>query len=139
MSTSKNENLNQLKGSLEITEKIIGCAYTVFNLLGCGFLEKVYENALAHELQINGIKVEQQKPIKIYYKGELAGEYVVDLLVENHVLVELKAVQGLDDVHYAQCLNYLRATGLKICLLLNFGKPKLQIKRISARKEWPIN
>lgn len=136
MDIKRDLNLDQPKGLLEITEKIIGCAYAVSNMLGCGFLEKVYENALAHELRLNGMKVEQQKPIKIYYKDMLVGEYVADLLVEDQILVELKAVQGLEDVHYAQCLNYLRATKLGVCLLLNFGKPKLQIRRVSARKEW---
>ena len=86
------------------------------------------------ELQRSGLKVVQQKPIKIFYKDILVGEYVADLLVEDEVLVELKAVQALDEVFYAQCLNYLKATGYKICLLLNFGKPELQIKRVSSAK-----
>jgi len=136
MDLDKNENFDGSKESFEITEKIIGCAYTVSNTLGCGFLEKVYENALAYELLQKGMKVEQQRPIKIYYKDVLVGEYVADLLVEDAVLVELKAIQGLEDVHYAQCLNYLRATSLGVCLLLNFGKPELQVRRISTRKEW---
>lgn len=139
MDSEKNQDLDQPAGFLEITEKIIGCAYTISNSLGCGFLEKVYENALVHELRLKEMKVEQQKPIKIHYKDALVGEYVADLLVEDSILVELKAVQGLEDVHYAQCLNYLRATGFGICLLLNFGKPKLQLRRISARKEWAVN
>lgn len=136
MDLDKNENLNGPAESAEITEKIIGCAYAVSNTLGCGFLEKVYENALTYELQQKGMKVEQQRPIKIYYKDILVGEYAADLLVAETVLVELKAIQGLEDVHYAQCLNYLRATALRVCLLLNFGKPELQVRRISARKEW---
>ncbi len=120
----------------DITEKIIGCAYTVMNTLGSGFLEKVYENALAVELRHIGVKVTQQKPVEIKYRDVLVGEYVADLLVEEKVLVELKAVQALDNVHYAQCLNYLKATGFEVCLLLNFGKPELQVRRISAREDW---
>jgi GxxExxY protein len=120
----------------ELTEKIIGCAFVVINSLGSGFLEKVYENALTIELQHAGLSVVQQKPIKILYRNTLIGEYIADLLVEGMVLVELKAVLSLDDVHYSQCLNYLKATGLEVCLLLNFGRPELQLKRLSARKEW---
>jgi len=99
-------------------------------------MEKVYENALRLQLAGSGMKAEQQKPIHVYFRGELVGEYVADLLVDDEVLVELKASQALEDVYYAQCLNYLRATGLGTCLLLNFGRPELQIKRISWRKEW---
>ena len=114
----------------QITEKIIGCAYEVANTLGAGFLEKVYENALRVELQREGLDVRQQHPVSVTYRGEPVGEYFADLLVESSVVVELKAVKMLDEIHMAQCLNYLKATGLKICLLLNFGKPKLEIKRI---------
>jgi len=113
-----------------ITEKIIGCAYTVANILGPGFLEKVYENALAHELRKIDLDVKQQHAVNVYYDGIVAGEYVADLLVENEILVELKAVRGLDGVHMAQCLNYLKATGLHVCLLMNFGTAKIEIKRI---------
>jgi GxxExxY protein len=114
----------------QITEAVIGCAYRVGNTLGCGFLEKVYENALAHELRKAGFKVEVQKEIKVWYDGIVVGEYVADLLVEMCVLIELKAVKALDEVHLAQCLNYLKATGLKICLLINFGAPRVQVKRV---------
>ncbi len=120
----------------QLTETIIGCAYTVSNALGSGFLEKVYENALAIELRRGGLKVVQQYPVPVHYQGELVGDYVADMLVEDSKLVELKSASGLDDVYFAQCLNYLKATGLKVCLLLNFGKPELQIKRIATRKEW---
>ncbi len=88
------------------------------------------------ELRHSGLKAVQQRPIEVKYRDVLVGEYVADLLVEEKVLVELKAVQALDNVHYAQCLNYLKATGLEVCLLLNFGKPELQFRRISAREEW---
>ncbi len=114
----------------EITEKIIGCSFTVSNILGCGFLEKVYENALAHELRKNGLKVNQQHKITVKYDGIIVGEYVADILIEDQVIVELKACKNLEDVHLAQCINYLKATGLHICLLLNFGTPKIQIKRV---------
>jgi GxxExxY protein len=114
----------------QITERVIGCAYTVSNSLGCGFLEKVYENALVHELRKNGLKTEQQQPIQVHYDDVLVGDYVADVLVEGRVLVELKAVKALDDVHVAQCLNYLKATGLHVCLLLNFANPRLEVRRI---------
>jgi GxxExxY protein len=114
----------------DITQRIIGCAFTVSNSLGCGFLEKVYENALAHELQKAGFRVAQQYGVQVYYDGVLVGDFIADLLVEGCVLVELKAVRGLDDINMAQCMNYLKATGLSICLLMNFGKPRVEFKRI---------
>lgn len=117
-----------------LTERIIGCAFTVSNTLGCGFLEKVYENALAHELRKAGLSVQQQWRISVFYDGVEVGDYVADLLVEECVLVELKAAKGLDDVHVAQCLNQLRTTGLSVCLLFNFGRPKLEIKRLVGRQ-----
>ena len=117
----------------EITERIIGCAYQVANSLGCGFLEKVYENAVAHELRKAGLTTEQQRSIQVRYDGAVVGDYVADLLVEGSVLVELKAVKSLDDIHFSQCVNYLKATGLKVCLLINFGAPKVQIKRLVNR------
>ena len=119
-----NEQLNS------ITEKIIGCAFQVSNKLGVGFLEKVYENALIHEIKNTGLTVEIQVPLKIHYDGVIVGDYVADLLVEKCILVELKTAGNLEKIHMAQCINYLKATGLKICLLLNFGTPKVQIKRI---------
>jgi GxxExxY protein len=114
----------------EITEKIIGAAFTVSNTLGAGFLEKVYENPLAYELRQMGLKMEQQKAAPVHYQGVLVGDYVADLLVEGCVPVELKAVKGLDESHLAQCLNYLKATGLRHGLLLNFGTSKVQVKRV---------
>lgn len=113
-----------------ITETIIGGAFAVSNGLGVGFLEKVYENALAVELRQRGLNVIQQAPVVVRYNGVLVGDYVADLLVEDVVLVELKVTRALDEIHMAQCMNYLRATGLTACLLLNFGKPRLEIKRI---------
>jgi GxxExxY protein len=114
----------------EITEQIIGAAYTVGNNLGCGFLEKVYERALVHELRKRGINVEAQYVIRVFYDGIIVGDFTAELLVEQKVLVELKAVNALNDIHIAQSLNYLAATRLKLCLLLNFGKPKVEVKRL---------
>ncbi|RJR40624.1 MAG: GxxExxY protein [Deltaproteobacteria bacterium] len=113
-----------------ITEKIIGCVYKVSNTLGSGFLEKVYENALAYELRKCGMQTWQQHSIQVKYDGTLVGEFAADLLIEEKVIIELKAAKALDDAHMAQCLNYLKATGLSVCLLVNFGKPKVEIKRI---------
>lgn len=121
---SRREGLDQT------TEKIIGCCYAVISMLGSGFLEKVYENALAHEIRKAGLRAVQQYPVKVLYDGVEVGDYVADILVDENVIVELKAVKALDNVHRAQCLNYLKATGLKVCLLVNFGTPKIEIKRI---------
>ena len=121
------ERLNQ------ITEKIIGCAYKVGAALGSGFLEKVNENALAHELRKARLRVEQQHPIAVWYDGILVGEFAADLLVEGQVLVELKTIRTFDDFHSAQCINYLAATGLPVCLLINFGK-KVEIKRFMGKQ-----
>lgn len=114
----------------QITEHVIGCAYKVGTVLGCGFLEKVYENALVVEMRRKGLSVKQQHPMIVLYDGEIVGEYVADLLVNDMVLVELKAAKVLDDIHLAQCLNYLKATDLHVCLLINFGKPKVEIRRV---------
>lgn len=114
----------------KLCEKIIGCAYNVANSLGVGFLEKVYENALCFELNQAGLNIEQQKPIQVKYKNVIIGEYVTDILVNNLVLIELKAQNNLDGSYQAQCLNYLKATNLHVCLLINFGKPRIETKRI---------
>ena len=114
----------------QLTSRIIGCAYRMANELGPGFLEKVYENALAHELRKAGLNVVQQHGIVVHYDGVKVGDYVADLLVNNRILIELKACRDLDDIHLAQCLNYLKATGLKVCLLMNFGTSKIQIRRL---------
>ena len=114
----------------DLTHRIIGCAYEVGNSLGCGFLEKIYENALCHELSKKGLNVEQQRKIEVRYDGIVVGEFAADLLVEESVIVELKATKDFDQIHMAQCLNYLKATGLPICLLINFGTPKVAVKRI---------
>jgi GxxExxY protein len=116
-----------------ITEKILQGAFAISNTLGCGYLEKVYENALALELMHLGLKVVRQHPIKIRYRNHIVGEYVADLIVEDFVLVELKAIPLLDPIHKAQCINYLAATGLPICLLLNFGRPKVDVCRLLGK------
>ena len=116
-------------GDDEITEAIIGAAFDVSNTLGAGFLEKVYENALVHELRKRGWAVEQQHAIAVVYDGVVVGDYVADCVVEKRVLVELKALRSLDDIHSAQLLNYLKATDLRIGLLLNFGAPRVEVKR----------
>lgn len=104
-----------------LSQQVIGCAWKVQRSLGCGFLEKVYENAMIHECRKAGLEVRPQHPIKVHYDGQVVGEFNADLLVNGTLLVELKAVKALDDVHLAQCLNYLKAAGLRTCLLLNFG------------------
>ncbi|MSP00987.1 MAG: GxxExxY protein [Acetobacteraceae bacterium] len=113
-----------------ITERIIGCAFTVANALGQGFSEKVYENALAHELEKAGLGVDRQYGIVVHYDGIIVGTYIADILVQKSVLVELKAVRALDSGHAGQCLNYLAATRLPLCLLLNFGARRLEVRRL---------
>lgn len=114
----------------EISKVIIGCAYTVGNALGNGFLEKVYENALALEIREKRLDVKQQFPIKVFYKDSEVGKFKADLLVENKIIVELKTDKGIDKIHLAQCLNYLKATSLPLCLLINFGKPRVEVRRV---------
>ena len=113
-----------------LTERIIGAAFEVSNTLGAGFVEKIYENALARELRLRGLGVEQQNGISVYYKDFDVGTYATDLIVEDMVIVELKAVRALNEFHIAQCVNYLRATGKTTCLLMNFAKPRLEFRRI---------
>ena len=112
----------------ELTKAIIGCAYTVHNTLGAGFLEKVYENALRIELEKSGLIVRQQQAIHVIYDGQIVGEYYADLWVNDRIVVELKAVQLLMRQHEVQLVNYLTATGIDIGLLLNFGS-SVQVKR----------
>jgi len=111
-----------------LTEKIIGCAFKVHNTLGTGFLEKVYENALRIELVKEGLNVQQQMPINVYYEGQMVGDYYADLCVENQVIVELKVAQTLSKANEVQLVNYLTATKMDIGLLLNFGE-SVQVKR----------
>jgi GxxExxY protein len=118
-----------------LTERIIGCGFTVSNTLGCGFLEKVYGTALVYELRNNAIMAEPQHPVNVYYRGILVGEFIADILVAETVVVEVKATNDHHEFFTAQCLNYLKATGKPICLLLNFGKPRLEISRYCNRPE----
>jgi len=119
----------------QITERVIGAAYKVANTLGRGFLEKVYENALAYELRKDGIKVEQQRPIDVYYDGQVIGFYISDPFVEDLLPVELKAAKSLDDVHLAQALNFLKASKRRVGLIINFGTPRVEIKRVVNNHE----
>ena len=112
----------------DLTGEIIDAAYKVHKTLGFGFLEKVYENALAVELRKRDIKVEQQKPLYVYYEGEVVGEYFTDLLAEEKIIVEIKAVKKIVDIHEIQLLNYLKGCKLEIGLLINFGK-SVEVKR----------
>jgi GxxExxY protein len=114
----------------DITYGINGAVFEVNRVLGSGFLEKVYENALLLELRKRGLKAESQVPIKVLYKGNTVGDYSADILVEEKVIVELKTVEALDNVHEAQLLNYLKATGIQVGLLVNFKHPKAEIKRM---------
>ena len=115
----------------DIVRLVIGRAFVVSNLLGAGFVEKIYENALAIELREAGSSVRQQHGITVHYKGTIIGSYAADLLIEDAVLVELKAVRALEIAHHTQCLNYLKATNISLCLLINFGNPRAQIKRFA--------
>jgi len=107
-----------------------GAVFEVSNTLGAGFLEKVYERALLRELALRGIRAKAQAPISVSYKGHRVGEYIADIVVEDELVVELKCVERLSDEHMAQCLNYLRASGLRFCLLVDFQKPKVEWKRV---------
>jgi len=114
----------------ELTGRIINSAIAVHKELGPGFLESIYQVALPIKLRQDGMKVETQKETKIYYQGKEIGTHRLDLIVENQVIIELKTVNEFNDAHTAQLISYLRATGLKVGLLLNFAKPKLEIKRV---------
>jgi GxxExxY protein len=128
----------------ELTSKIIQAFYKVYNTLGYGFLEKLYENAMRVELNKMGVSNEQQKNIKVYYESEMVGDYFADLLIEELVIVELKAAENICEEHEAQLLNYLKATDIKVGLLLNFGKiPEVrrkifmnQNKKLNADLRW---
>jgi GxxExxY protein len=112
-----------------LTQDIIGAAFDVHNALGCGLLEKVYENALAHELALRKHGVTPQKEFTVTYKNKEVGVYYADLVVDDSVVVEVKSVSALEDVHRAQVINYLRISGIRVGLLLNFARPKLKFER----------
>jgi len=129
------EHLNPL------TEKIIGCAFRVSNTLGPGFLEKVYENALAHELRKSGLEVRQQYPISVLYDGQVVGEFLADLLINDQIVVELKAARNLDDAHMAQCLNYLKATVVPADELRKTTRRgqthRFDVREFQPQRNWP--
>jgi GxxExxY protein len=120
----------------ELTEKVIGCAYEVSNALGSGFPESVYEKALHHQTLKTGLISERQYQMKVFFDDILVGEFFADLLVGEKVLIEIKAVRTLDELHVAQAMNYLKASGLPICLLINFGRPKIEIRRFVPYDVW---
>lgn len=113
----------------ELSYKIVGLAMDVHNKLGFGFLEKVYENALVVLLKKNEIPARQQAPVRVYFEKEVVGDYYTDILVDNKIILELKVIDKITDSHRAQVLNYLRATGLKLAMILNFGKNGLEYER----------
>ncbi|MBX3045930.1 MAG: GxxExxY protein [Anaerolineales bacterium] len=125
----------ELQSLNNYTEAIIGAAFKVSNELGAGFLEKVYENAMAVELRQSNLHFSQQQLFTVRYKGVVVGEYIADFVIENRVILEIKALSALDKAHTAQCLNYLKASSLSLALLINFGSPRVQIKRIAGRQE----
>jgi len=108
----------------------IGVAQQVSSTLGVGFVEKVYENSLVIELRKRGLEVEQQRPVHVHYDGQIVGDFIPDLMIEQEIVVEIKALPLLEPNHRQQCINYLRSTGCRVCLLLNFGRPRLETKRI---------
>ena len=114
----------------DISKAIIGCAFEVANTLGRGFVENIYANALAKELTRQTVGVRREFPVKVHYKEELVGEFFCDLVVESKVIVEVKASSGLNNLQLSQCLNYLKATGFKLFLLIIFGASSVQVKRI---------
>ena len=113
-----------------LTEQILQATFEVSNILSCGFLEKVYERALLKEVALQGIRAKTQVSYPVIYKGQCIGEYFADLIVEDKIVLELKCVDHLLNEHTAQCLNYLKASGHKLALLINFQRPKVQLKRI---------
>ncbi|MGA2113648.1 MAG: GxxExxY protein [Bryobacteraceae bacterium] len=124
-------NADNEHGYLEpLTERVLGAVFEVSNTLGVGFLEKLYERALLRELKLRGIRATAQASLTVTYKGQNVGEYFADIRVEDVLVIELKCADRLANEHTAQCLNYLRASGLGLCLLVNFQKPKVEWKRI---------
>lgn len=112
-----------------VTEKIIGCAYRVYNKMGFGFLESVYEKCLLIELRKAGLDAESQKPITVYYDDEIVGEFIADIIVNDTIILELKSVRRVIKAHEVQLVNYLVATGKPMGLILNFGERKVEVKR----------
>jgi len=113
----------------DLTSKIIECAYNVHNTLGFGFLESVYQNAILIELEKNGLQATNEVPVKVFYDEKIVGDYVADVIVEDKVIIELKSVKELHPAHEAQLTNYLKATGIEVGLLINFGSERVDVKR----------
>ncbi|OQW99467.1 MAG: GxxExxY protein [Desulfobacteraceae bacterium A6] len=113
----------------DITHKVIGCAYQVYNNLGFGFLESIYRKAMVIEIETSGLRVKQESPLKVLYKDQVVGDFFADLLVEDELIVELKSVERLGKIHEAQLVNYLVATGIEVGLLINFGSNGVDVKR----------
>ena len=114
----------------ELTDKVLGACFEVTHELGAGFLESVYEKALMVALRQKGLNVEAQVPLKVKFRGVIVGEFFADILVENKLIIELKSVSALRPEHQAQVINYLKATGIEVGLLVNFGNPKLEYRRL---------
>jgi GxxExxY protein len=114
----------------ELTEAVIGAAFEVANVLGAGFLERIYERGLIRELALRGVEAKAQVPFRVCYKGQYVGEYLADLVVEEKLIVELKCVERFANDHLAQCINYLKVSGLQVALLINFQRPKVEWKRV---------
>lgn len=121
----------------EITQKVIGCAMTVHNTLGAGFMEAIYQRALSIEMKLAGISFDEEKQIPIYYRNEIIGYRRVDFLIENNITLEIKAVSEIEPKHLVQGKNYLEAFNLPIGLLINFGSPSLQFKRLYNNSQFP--
>ena len=113
-----------------LVEQVVGAAYEVSNVLGSGFLEKIYERALVEELGLRSVPVRAQAPFPVAYKGKHIGTYAADLVVAERLLVEVKCVERFSNEHLAQCINYLKASGLHLALLINFRRPKVEWRRI---------
>jgi GxxExxY protein len=118
-----------MKSEYDLAGKVIGLAMKIHSTLGAGFLESVYHQALAHELTKTGIRFESEKPLRVFYDGVLVGDFVADFLIENELIVELKAVQNLTPAHEVQTVNYLIATGKDVGLLIDFGSERLEFKK----------
>jgi len=125
MNTNKHEIVYK-----DLSYQIIKAALETHNILGAGFLEKVYENALIIKLKQYGLKAEQQLPIKVLFEGAMVGDYYADIVVDGKVILELKCVESITSIHEAQLINYLKATGMKLGIIINFAKPKLEYKRM---------
>jgi GxxExxY protein len=121
----------------DLTERTLAAVFEVSNTLGAGFMEKVYQRALVHELRLRGMRAAGEVSFSVTYKSHVVGEYFADILVEDVLVIELKCAERLSNEHTAQCLNYLRASGRTLCLLVNFQKPKVEWKRIVYRFQLP--